>query len=272
MAAAFTGAFHRPPAIDTCAPKSIARLTVYAFNATLNVAQEKEEVKMRTIWLIAVLFVSACATAFPPKNATTTTYHPVVERVMGHLHRALPEQDQLHFQYRVWSSPTTTKPELRVEDDTIYINEGQLTLNDDALAFGLGHEIYHLLQHHGLGDMVTLGRIGLSAGTGAAVGYYTTWWVGTAVGCGLWGCLFPPIILAASRSGEGGADEFAIQLMVGAGFDADRALNTWCGLWVIDDQALTLAGQDPEGWSRTHPSGQKRCTVLRDLAATLGTN
>lgn len=132
-----------------------------------------------------------------------------------------------------------------------------------AVAFGIAHELAHIVDQNWLREFVAMATMA-SVGGGVAVGYYTTWWMGGLTGCGLLGCFFPPVIFAISRSAEAGADQFALALIDGAGYNTGHAVEVWCGRFEENDRTQRLHDENPGGVLSTHPSGKERCAAMQE--------
>lgn len=130
--------------------------------------------------------------------------------------------------------------------------------NQHQLAAVMGHEIGHVLAHHGnervstnlaaqTGLELTAVLMGGSAEkkslTMAALG------IGTQVG----------ILLPFSRKHESEADHIGLNLMAKAGFDPRESVTLW-------ENMAKLGGDKPPEFLSTHPSGERR---MRDLSAAM---
>lgn len=130
--------------------------------------------------------------------------------------------------------------------------------NQHQLATVLGHEIGHVLAHHGnervstnlvaqSGMQLTAALLGGSpekrALTLAALG------VGAQVG----------VLLPFSRTQESEADHIGLELMAKAGFDPRESIRLW-------ENMAKLGGGKPPEFLSTHPSGNHR---IRDLRAAM---
>lgn len=219
--------------------------------------------------LIAAFVPAACATVpSPPAGVRVEHYNPRVEQILERLRMAIPDKDRPPFiAYQVWHGPHAEDgtPMFAADPNTgtIYIHADWLQTGDDVLAVGLGHEIHHVLEHRGIKKLATVGWFGGSAGAGAAVGYFTTWWAGLLTGGGVFLIVAPPIILAGIRSSENRADQFGVELAWRAGYDAKTGVETWCALHAEVDLLIAHQGDDPNSNTRTHMPAQERCESMR---------
>ena len=214
------------------------------------------------VLLSTTLLATACATLpFPSPGTQVEYYHPRAEQIMERLKAAIPEQDRPPMiRYQVWSAPGVAQigHTLAADPDTgiIYIYARCFEANDDVLAVGLGHEIYHVLEHRRTKPLVALGWVGGSAGAGATVGYLTTWWLGLLAGAGVFAIVLPPVILAGIREGEDHADQFGVELAWRAGYNVKRGVEAWCEI----HRAIARHLENP---GLTHPLAEQRCASMR---------
>lgn len=220
---------------------------------------------MQKAFVFLLLFSTSCATVpFPPRGASQVRFDGRVDNIMRRLKAQLPPQEVWRVQYVVWSADADQELSFKNQDRVVYVNARDLTLDDDAVAFGIGHELSHIVNDAGLREALAAADMAASVGGGVAVGYYTTWWIGGLTGCGLFGCLFPPVILAISRSAEADADQFALALIGRAGYNTRHAAEVWCGKFEEDDRIKGLLGENPGSALSTHPSGKERCAAMRE--------
>lgn len=133
----------------------------------------------------------------------------------------------------------------------------ELAENADQLAAVIGHEIGHVLLHHGneRASQSMLTQTALQAGAIALSGMdpiqqqaiVTSLGVGAQYG----------ILLPYSRSHESEADEVGQQLMASAGFDPEAAVDLWRNM-------QKQGGQAPPEFMSTHPSNQTRIAKLEE--------
>lgn len=224
------------------------------------------------VLLISALVTAACATTqFPPPHSQVEYYHPRVEQIVERLRMAIPEKDRPpQILYQVWSTSQGVAVSDTFATDPssgiIYLHTMWLEINDDALAVGLGHEIYHVLEHRGIKPLVALGWVGGSAGAGATVGYFTTWWVGLLTGGSAFLIVLPPLLLAGIRDAEDNADRFGVALAWQAGYNAHAGVEGWCRIHTEIDH---LNGEDPDTRPSAHPSAKERCASMREALARI---
>ena len=195
-----------------------------------------------------------------PDDSQVSYYEPRVERIFKRLKAELPANSP-RMTYQIWDSSSVPEGkrlfEANLDTNTVYIRVLVLrSFSEDTLAFGIAHEIGHLVEHERRHSQMRLAWIGGSGAIGAAVGYATVWWAGAISGGVALLVIGPPVLLGMLRSGETDIDRFAVQLTKRAGFDATRAVEEWCDLF----EALEVSsGQTPV----THPPAQKRCPDLQ---------
>lgn len=157
----------------------------------------------------------------------------------------------------------------------IGVHTGLLTVaeNQDQLAAVLGHEVAHVLSHHG-NERVSQ-QIAVQTGLNVASAVTPH----TASGEVLMGALGVGaqygILLPYSRVHESEADLYGLDLMAEAGFDPQESVNLWVNM------SEAGGGQPPEFLS-THPSHGTRihdlearmpdAIQLRDVARAQGKN
>lgn len=134
----------------------------------------------------------------------------------------------------------------------------QLAQNDDQLAAVIGHEIGHVLAHHGneRASQTVLAQLGLTAadlylGRSSQQDQLILAALGLGVQFG--------ILLPYSRAHEREADHLGVRYMAKAGFDPNQAAK----LWELMQQKSASAA--PEILS-THPSNESRIKDLREYA------
>ena len=133
----------------------------------------------------------------------------------------------------------------------VYVNRGLLEkMNSlDELAFVMGHEIAHVAARHSASQMskaqlMNLGLIGLTAGTGGAAQDY-----GQLINMGA-ALAFNKF----SRDDEREADHFGLNYMIRAGYNPKAALSSIEQMQRLETRAPTSM----EAWFQTHPPTSER--------------
>ena len=147
--------------------------------------------------LFIAILCTACATSrFPQPEKEIVYFNTPADAIKDRLLAAMSEPPP-HVHLHVWSvrgKDPTLEDAIGFAADAdhgiIYVNERALELDDDIIAFGIAHELYHV-QHASLTKRgIAFGWLGASAGTGVAVAYHSTWWLGTIVSGGLFSSRF----------------------------------------------------------------------------------
>lgn len=136
-------------------------------------------------------------------------------------------------------------------DGTITLNTAllhDLKLNDDELAFVIGHEMAHAIRRHGRDQA----RKNLLLGFGTAL---TSWLFGRRIADCTW-LLGHLACLRMSRADEKEADLVGMRIAAGAGFDP-RAAMTFL------QRAAAVGTRTPLDWLSTHPLKQDRLRHIR---------
>lgn len=130
------------------------------------------------------------------------------------------------------------------------------TINENALAIVMGHEVSHALLQHGNKRMSEsmiqqLGGAALSAALSKKPAetqdlFIKAYGVGTEIG----------IMLPFSRSQELEADKFGLIWAVIAGYDPNEAIHFW-------ERMQNAAGQKPPEFLSTHPSDATRIEKIK---------
>jgi predicted Zn-dependent protease len=137
----------------------------------------------------------------------------------------------------------------------VYTGILPVTLNEDALAVVLGHEVSHALLNHGqqnqsAGVLQQVGAAGVAVLTSGMSGTTQTA-AQTAYGAGT----NVAAILPFSRENETEADHYGLILMAIAGYNPEEAVQFW-------GRMSELGGGTMEFLS-THPSDEKRIGNIR---------
>jgi predicted Zn-dependent protease len=133
----------------------------------------------------------------------------------------------------------------------------KVAVGADQLAAVVGHEIGHVLAHHGnervsqqYAAQATLAAASVMTNPNTAEGQATM----AALGIGArYGVLLP-----FSRSQESEADLLGIDLMARAGFDPAQSVELW------KNMGKAAGGQAPPEWMSTHPSSSSRIAALSE--------
>ncbi|MES1923924.1 M48 family metallopeptidase [Salinisphaera sp. T31B1] len=133
--------------------------------------------------------------------------------------------------------------------------------NDDQLAAVIGHEVGHVLAHHGneriSQQYATQGGLSVvSAFLGSGGGGAGSQAVMSALGLGAQ----VGILLPFSRTQESEADLIGLELMARAGFDPRQSVQLWQNM-------AAAGGEQPAEFMSTHPSDQTRINNLESHMA-----
>lgn len=192
-----------------------------------------------------------------PKSAKATRY---VRCITERLLKAMGENPQ-SWKIEVFGDKSPNAFALPGKNMGVHTGMIDLSQNQDQLAAVIGHEIGHVLAHHG-NERATQQML-MQGGLAAADIFYgqkskTNGLVVSALGLGAqFGVLLP-----FSRKHETEADELGIRYMAKAGFDPREAAELWKLM------KKSSAGAPPEFLS-THPSAQSRIQNLTGKAKGL---
>jgi len=190
-------------------------------------------------------------------QATNPAQVEYVTCVANRITRALPA-DAKAYNWEVVVFEDATPNAFALPGGKIGVHTGLLEVakDQDQLAAVIGHEVGHVLAHHGnermsqqtlaqTGMDVAAGVIGTgSAGSGLLLG---------AMGLGVqYGVLMP-----YSRAHETEADKYGLDLAAAAGFDPRASVPLW------QNMAAASQGQRPLEFLSTHPDPLSRIEVLK---------
>lgn len=245
---------------------------------------------LRTFTLAAAtLTVSACATtstgrrqlAFMPESTmasmgvqafqqikdegkveTDPATNAYVKCVAKAVLDAMPDQDYAAWDVVVFQDETPNA--FALPGNKIGVHTGILPVasTQAQLAAIMGHEVGHVLLHHGneRASQTVLAQTALSAGAialsdmeeGKRDAVLGTLGIGAQVG----------ILLPFSRTHETEADEVGQQFMAKAGFNPQEAVTLW------ENMAKLSEGQAPPEFLSTHPASASRIKALNKGLAT----
>ena len=170
---------------------------------------------------------------------------------------ALPS-DVTHYEWEVIVFQDDTANAFALPGGKIGVHTGLLDVAEgqDQLAAVIGHEVAHVLAHHGNERMSQqqLARIGLQA-AGAYVDPSTALGQVGLAALGL-GAQFG-ILMPFSRQQESEADTYGLRLSAAAGFDPEASVPLW------ENMALASEGARPPEFLSTHPDPLSRIGALR---------
>ena len=137
----------------------------------------------------------------------------------------------------------------------VYTGILNVTENQDQLAAIIGHEVGHVIEHHGnerlsANKASQIGMVAAGAILGASdVDHKDKWMAGLGLG------LQYGVIMPYGRSHESEADIVGQDLMARSGFKPEQSV----GLW---ENMAKLSKEAPPEFMSTHPSNQTRITQL----------
>ena len=184
----------------------------------------------------------------------------VVKCIVDRLLKAMDQKPD-EWKVEVFKDPTPNAFALPGKNIGVHTGMIELVQNKDQLAAVIGHEIAHVLAHHG--NERASQQMLLQGGMTAAQLYMgesstTDQAILTALGVGAqYGVLLP-----FSRKHESEADELGIKYLAEAGFDPREASK----LWEVMDEKND--NSTPEFLS-THPSSPARAKALKKKAEPL---
>jgi predicted Zn-dependent protease len=174
---------------------------------------------------------------------------------------ASPEAQEYTWDFYVIESETINA--FALPGGKVFFYTGILTLmdNDAQIATVMGHEIAHVLAHHGA-ERISQQMLASYGGDilGSVLGipsqyqglYNTAYGIAANLG----------VILPFSRTHESEADIIGINLMHKAGYDPNESVKFW------QKMSAASSGATPEFLS-THPSDETRIKEIREYIQTL---
>lgn len=167
---------------------------------------------------------------------------------------ALPPGSPQHWQVTLFEDDTANAFALPGAKIGVHTGLLEIAQNPDQLATVIGHEVAHVLEHHGnaRASNQAVAQMVVGAASVAAAGSEELAMAAGVLGIGAqYGVLLP-----FSRSHESIADKFGLDIMADAGFDPRESVKLW------QNMAAASQGAPPEFLS-THPSHTTRIADLQ---------
>lgn len=187
-------------------------------------------------------------------NATERAY---VTCIANSITAVLPKEYQGQWDVKVFESKEVNAFALPGKKIGVYTGILAVTANQDQLATVLGHEVGHVLAHHGnerMSENVVLeeGLSAVDAFLGANGNQRSLIMAALGVGAQV------GVALPHSRTQEAEADRIGLDLMAQAGFDPKESVELW------HNMSKSAGGQEPPQWLSTHPANASRIAGLQE--------